>query len=132
MSAMDGFVSHYWAQGMEEGEWLVFQEAAHVRRRDDGSEEWAMEGMWPIEPGASLTIFAEDGSVLWSGTLALRRTGLFGVFGRTTLAPPGIEEARWLEWFHRVPPLKARYESPRGRPGVRGGGRGRRGLAGGR
>lgn len=112
---MDGFISTYQAQGMEADEWLVFQDAAHVRRGADGREAWAMEGMWPIEAGAALTIVAVDGAVLWSGVLAARRTGLLGL-GPPTLVPPGVEPARWLAWFHHQPPLAARYEPPAGGP----------------
>lgn len=108
-TAMNGVLSHYWAQGMEEGEWLVFHDEAHVRRDPDGRASWAMAGMWRIEPGASLTIFAPDGHVLWSGTLAWRRTGWLGLLGPRTLTPPGIDPARWLAWFHHEPPLSARY-----------------------
>ncbi len=115
---IEGLVARYSAQGMEGEAWLVFQERAHVRRGADGSEAWAMEGMHRLEAGGRLTIVAPDGGVLWSGTLAWRRAGALGLLGPYTLAPPGIEPARWEAWFDHEPPLTARYAPPRG--GARG------------
>lgn len=115
MDELRGVIATYWAQGMEEGEWLIFQEEATIRRGDDGREQWLMEGMWPLEAGGRLTIVGPDGSTWWSGTLAWRRPGLLGLVGEPTLTPPEIAEARWLAWFHHEPPLVARYTPPRPR-----------------
>jgi len=116
MDELRGVIATYWAQGMEEGECLIFQEEAAIRRGEDGAEQWLMEGMWPIEAGGGLTILGPDGSTWWSGILTWRRPGPLGLFGALTLTPPEIPEARWLAWFHHKPALAARYAPPRPRP----------------
>ncbi|MCB9703790.1 MAG: hypothetical protein H6711_17975 [Myxococcales bacterium] len=108
---LDGWIADFWEQGMEEEPWLIFQDRAFTR-----GESWEREGMHVLAPGGRLTIFEEDGAVRWSGVLRVRRLGLFGRFGRRTLAPPGIDDAAWRAWFRRRPALRARYRPPPPRP----------------
>ena len=99
-----GWISTFWEQGMEESPWLIFQ-----GRSPDGDDRWERERMRRLAAGDRLTILESEGAVLWSGTLSVRRLGLLGIIGPRTLAPAGIDEALWLSWFRRNPPLVARW-----------------------
>ncbi len=106
-----GWISTFWEQGMEETPWLVFQ-----GRSPDGEDRWERGRMRRLAAGDRLTIFDSDsdsdGATLWSGTLSARRLGLLGIIGPRTLAPAGVDEALWLSWFRRDPPLVARWRRP--------------------
>lgn len=97
---MDGWISNYWEQGMEEPARLIFQDERFTNGRS-----WSPEGMHEPLPGDELTIYSPDGDVLWQGRLKLRRKGWFG---ESTLIPPEVGEAQWRHWFHLEPPLRAR------------------------
>ena len=97
-----GLLEGYWEQGWE------------------GRIEYSLfiEGLghpFFLESGDRLTIFNEDGSVLWSGTLrfAARKPRENHnmpneIWADTKQA--GVPYAQWIEWFWRKPPLKATYE----------------------
>lgn len=76
---MDGWISTFWEQGMEEYPRLIFQDEVFT----EGSQ-WMREGMHDVAAGDELTIFTPDGEVLWQGKLKWRRQGWFG---HTTLVP---------------------------------------------
>lgn len=68
-----------------------------------------------LENGQRLTLYAEDGSVLWSGVLCFvrrrwwdRRRPPSGVWSE--VKPVGVSYARWMEWFAHQPPLRAPVE----------------------
>ena len=98
---MEGWISTYWAQGMEGEVWFIFQDERYA-----SGDQWQMEGLHQIAPGQHLTIFDAQGQVLWRGLLKLRKQGWFG---RHTLVPPEVGEERWEAWFRHSPPLRARY-----------------------
>lgn len=102
-----GWISTYWEQGMEGDFLYIFQEGP---ANADGT--WPIDKMSVIEAGGELTIVGDDGATLWSGTLAWRRLGLLGIFGRRGLTPAGIDAETWRAWFERRPPLTARYRPP--------------------
>ncbi len=69
-----------------------------------------------LENGMRLTIYAEDGTLLWSGRLRFVRRRCWDKH------PPQmriwsdkkqscVSYARWLEWFTHTPPLKATLET---------------------
>jgi hypothetical protein len=101
-----GWITTYYEQGMEGYVMYVFQEGPESA---DGT--WPIDKMFALSPGSELTIVGDDGAILWSGTLVLRRLGLFGLFGRRALIPRGIDPESWRSWFERRPPLTARYRS---------------------
>lgn len=99
---MDGWISTFWEQGMEEYPWLIFQDETFTE-----GESWLREGMHQLQAGDHLTIFAPDGDVLWQGELRPRRQGWFG---RSTLVPPEVGEGQWDSWFYLKPSLRARLK----------------------
>jgi hypothetical protein len=105
---LQGWVSEFWEQGMEEAPWLIFQD-----HRYTNGESWDRAGMHRLAPGGTLTIFADGrSSVLWSGVLRQRRLGLLGVLGPRSLTPNEVNEATWVSWFRRSPSLQADYCPP--------------------
>jgi hypothetical protein len=69
---LKGFLGTYWETGMEEPEWSIFQDANFIH----GPNDWRMEGMHQLKTGQTLTIFAADGSVAWTGVLQSKSLGL--------------------------------------------------------
>ncbi len=72
-----------------------------------------------LESGQRLTIFSEDGSILWSGILCFVKRRWWdqhnlphGIWSDEKQA--GVSYAQWMAWFVREPPLKAivEVESP--------------------
>lgn len=68
-----------------------------------------------LESGQRPTIYAEDGSVLWSGTLRFVKRRWwdqhnlpYGIWSDERQA--GVSYAQWMEWFAHKPPLKATVE----------------------
>jgi hypothetical protein len=106
---MQGYLGDYWAQGMEEPAWLIFQDERFCETPKAG---WAMEGMHQMGPGDRLTIFAPGGEVLWAGTLETRRVGFFGRLqaGAHDWHPEGMDLSSWRAFFHHDPPLRATYQ----------------------
>lgn len=107
-----GWLGEYWAQGMDEV-WSIFQDRRHARDREGG---WELAGTYRLAQGDRLTLFGEDGDVLWSGEIRGRRAGLLG---RRRLhphhpawSPAGIETARWQGWLRHDPPLNALLRRP--------------------
>lgn len=97
---MDGWISTFWEQGMEELPWLIFQDEAFTQ-----GEAWSREGMHQLRDGDQLTLFTPDGDVLWQGELRSRRQSWFG---QPTLVPPEVGPGQWKSWFSMSPPLRAR------------------------
>ena len=97
---MDGWISTFWEQGMEESAWLIFQDERFAQ-----GNQWSRQGMHQLGPGDQLTIFAPDGDVLWHGRLQWRRQGWFGP---KTWGPKEVGEKQWQHWFELSPPLRAR------------------------
>ncbi len=102
MDAWDGKIFAYWEQGMEGRIEFAFQPADSDR---------------PImlESGQHLTIYGESGEVIWSGRIDLVRRRFWD---RHDLQDPvwsykkqkGVPYKRWMAWFWRRTPLKARLE----------------------
>ena len=98
----DGKIFAYWEQGMEGRIEFAFQPVDSDR---------------PIflESGQYLTIYGENGEVIWSGHINLVRRRFWD---RHNLQEPiwsyqkqkGVPYKQWLEWFWRKPSLKARLE----------------------
>lgn len=67
---------------------------------------------FPLQNGQRLTIFDDDGKVLWSGELNFVKRGLFDwhkyVWANTK--QKGVSYAKWLNWFWTLPPLQAELE----------------------
>jgi hypothetical protein len=111
-----GWISDHYEQGMEGERWHIFQDEAYAETRTTG---WRHEGVRYFRASDRLTIFSDDGTVLWSGQLRLRR-GWLG--WRTWLLrqralphdpayhPPDVSSDTWQEWFRRRPPLAATLE----------------------
>lgn len=86
----------------------------------DGQVAYALsiEGLdhpFLLENGQRLTIYAEDGSILWSGTLRFvtrrwrdKHNLPYGIWSNVKQA--GVSYAQWMEWFLHKPPLKATVE----------------------
>jgi hypothetical protein len=67
---------------------------------------------FPLQNGQGLTIFNEDGKILWSGKLQFVKRGFFDwhryVWSDTK--QKGVSYAKWLNWFWTLPPLQAELE----------------------
>lgn len=98
-----GTLEGYWEQGWE------------------GRIEYSLfvEGMghpFFLQSGHRLTIYNDDGGVLWAGTLRFvqrknseNHTMPNGIWADTKQAD--VPYAQWIEWFWRKPPLKATLET---------------------
>lgn len=108
---MQGYLSHFWEQGMEEPPWLIFQDARYCAGPKEG---WERQGLHTLEHGGQLTIFKEDGSVLWAGTITTRREGWFSRLqaGSSQWHPEGMDLETWSAYFSHDPPLRASYRPP--------------------
>lgn len=107
-----GFLSTFWEQGMEEPPWHIFQDRAFCEGLERG---WERAGIHPLAEGSRLTIFDLDSRVLWSGEVKGRRLGWFGRLQASSCDwhPPEVPAEVWRGYFHRNPPLRAFYQSPR-------------------
>lgn len=103
-----GWISDYTAQGMEGERWHIFQDRNYSADRTHG---WQLEGMHPLQSGDHLTIFADDGRVLWAGHLAPSRRRWFShrqvLPSEPAWHPPDVAAATWLDWFQQQPALVA-------------------------
>ena len=110
---LHGWISEYTAQGMEGDVWLIFQDRAYARDREGG---WDMAGMYRLQEKDALTIFDEQGQVLWSGVIATRPSGLFNLFkrrpGHPDWSPTDVSLIDWHNWFRHQPPLEAILKRP--------------------
>ncbi len=109
---MEGYISSYWEQGWEGYSLQVFQDAAHC---DEQTGQWSFDGTYLIEEGDVLSIYSQDGSVLWEGEVRHHRDGILARWwahlrGRT----PTVSAEQWKAWFDHKPPLKARLRIPSG------------------
>jgi hypothetical protein len=75
---------------------------------------WSMEGMHLLKNGQTLTIFAPDDSVLWSGIL---KTRFQGFLNSQTIQPhqnhwhpKDVPRDTWNKWFGQKPSLKAEIQ----------------------
>lgn len=103
-----GWISDFWEQGMEGERWHVFQDIAFAQDRAHG---WRREGMYLLQTGDRLTILADDGHLLWQGTLAARRLRWFGRKVspyEPEWHPVDVSMAVWLGWFRQRPVSRAR------------------------
>ncbi len=69
----------------------------------------------PLENGQRLTIYAEDGSVLWSGILCFVKVRWWDHWKYphkiwSFEKQAGVSYTQWIAWFMRQPPLKATVE----------------------
>lgn len=98
MAIYDGELHAYWEQGWE------------------GRIEYAVaiEGQprpFFLTTGQHLTIYAEDGSVLWQGVLRFVSRGReqhslpYGIW--SDFKQQGVPYGRWIAWFVHQPPLRA-------------------------
>lgn len=102
MSHLTGHLEAYWEQGWEGRIEFFFVP-------DDGQRPL------PIQAGDHLTIFNEDGTVLWSGQIEWVRKNWWQ---RHQLdndvwswhKQKGVKYADWIGWFWHKPPLPAHYE----------------------
>jgi hypothetical protein len=109
--SMFGYLGDYWAQGMEEPAWLIFQDSRFCGSPTAG---WDTEGMHRIEPEAQMTVFRTNGSVLWQGTLGRRRGGFWSWLlpNDSDWFPEGMGPDAWHSMFHHDPPRRAAYQKP--------------------
>ncbi len=109
-----GWISDYSAQGMEGEIWQIFQDRAYAQDRAQG---WRPEGMHRLESGDRLTIFDDEGVVLWAGRLAARRRNWYShrkLFpGDPAWHPTGVAAETWQGWFQQKPALSATLERER-------------------
>lgn len=99
-----GWIADFNEQGMEAEFWLIFQPASAAASRTGG---WTREGMHILGPADVLTVWDDDGTVLFEGPLALRRAGWFGPEQLGPAAPHPFDPHTWLGWFRRRPALRA-------------------------
>lgn len=102
----EGWLGTYWAQGMEEPEWLIFQDRRFTTGRPGG---WLLEGMHRLQAGDRLEILGPQGERLWQGELRARRQGWFGNLtpSQPEWHPEEVSLEIWQGWFRRDPPLEA-------------------------
>lgn len=65
-----------------------------------------------LSSGQHLTVFDDDGAVLWSGKLHFVRRGWrdqhrLGAGIWSDCKQKGVSYAQWMDWFWRQPPLRA-------------------------
>lgn len=106
LGEMSGWICEYWAQGMEEGPLHVFQN----KNVEEGGRS---EGLHTFSEEDQLTVYAQDGKILFSGMFPFRRRsrwrqwlGLPRKAGRSDV-PPGVAPDTWQRWFRHKPPLRA-------------------------
>jgi len=102
MVAIRGELVAYWEQGWEGRITFAFQ-------ADDSTK------LYFLKNGDRLSIYAEDGTTLWSGQIHWVRRRFWdrhqldvGIW--SYLKQKGIPYGHWLDWFWRKPPLKASLE----------------------
>ena len=101
MKELHGKLEAYWEQGGE------------------GSIEFALQidgdpGPFFLESGQELTIYRDNGEILWSGTLKFVKVNRW--FDKHKLSAKiwswnkqkGVSYADWMEWFWHKPPLNAK------------------------
>jgi hypothetical protein len=69
----------------------------------------------PLQDGHLLTIYAEDGMMLWSGKIHFVKRGFFDKHKLNAdiwsdSKQKDVSYADWMDWFWRNPPLKAKLE----------------------
>jgi protein-S-isoprenylcysteine O-methyltransferase Ste14 len=66
----------------------------------------------PLQNGQLLTIFDEDGKLLWSGKIELAKRGLFDnhKYVWANSKQKGVSYGQWLTWYWTLPPLQAQLE----------------------
>ena len=106
---MQGKLEAYWEQGWEGRIAFAFQA--------DGATM-----PYFLKNGDQLTIYAEDGTAVWSGTIQwVRRrfwerhqldAGIWATHKQrgVTYGQWGVTYGQWLAWFWQKPPLKASLE----------------------
>lgn len=108
---LQGWVSTYTAMELEGVVWLVFQDARYATGRE---HDWRFEGMHQLGIGDQLTIFDNNGAVLWSGVIAPRRVGILGLRklnpDHYEWSPEGISRETWMGWLSQHPSLAATYQ----------------------
>lgn len=102
--ALRGYISTYWEQGWEGDDLLVFQDAAYIE-----GDRWSLDGMYTIQPGDRLTIYATDGRTLWSGVVPPPPTRIDRILQSLGLQAPSLP-ADWSHWFRGKEKLEAEYE----------------------
>ena len=101
MKELNGKLEAYWEQG-----W-------------DGRVEFALQidgasGPFFMESGQQLTIYQDDGEIIWSGRIHFVKVNHW--FDKHTLSAKiwswskqkGVSYAEWMDWFWRKPPLHAK------------------------
>lgn len=107
---MRGWIFPYYDQGSEGAVLWAFQDAAFAASRDAG---WNLDGLCDIRRGDKLTIFDEDGAVLWSGVIdpVTRISAWQRVTpGDGNWFPKGVTLETWRAWLWHRPPLAAELE----------------------
>lgn len=101
-----GWVSTYWAQGMEEDAWPIFQDERHTTGDPGG---WQLSGTRRLQAGDHLTLSDLDGNTLWSGLLLPSKTRWFQKVnpGSWNWHPPGVSLEKWRKWLTDSPPTRA-------------------------
>ena len=113
-TVLHGSISDYNEQGMESDFYLTFQDAAFMG--PDG--QWDREGWFILAPGDRLTIFHDDGSVLWEGEFGAKPHTLAGRIERWIHKyrmgwhPEDVPYETWIGWFRTRPHLRATLVRP--------------------
>ncbi len=102
MALLQGVLVAYWEQGWEGRIAFVFQP-------DDTQTPLFLKN------GDCLSIYAEDGSILWSGQIHWAPVRFWDRYRLKVSIwsyqkQKGVPYGRWLDWFWHKPPLKASLE----------------------
>lgn len=99
MGIVNGTLLAYYEQGWHGRIEFFFQP-------DDSTE------FFSLKSGQRLTIFDEDGKILWSGKLEFVKRGVFDwhsyVWANTK--QKSVSYVKWMDWFWMLPPLQAELE----------------------
>ncbi len=103
---IDGYLEPYWEQGMEGR--IAFMFLAD----NDLPPYGQREALIYLENGQELTIFGEDGAILWSGLINFvprRRREKHKLKAQiwSVERQEGVPYWQWMEWFWHEPRLRA-------------------------
>ncbi len=102
---MEGYIADYWEQGWEGHFWYTFQDATYI---DERTGQWDIQGMHQLAVGDYLTIYQEDGTILWDGLWPDRSPGMLARWWSRVRGLEPVCPEKMLTWFRHEPPLKAR------------------------
>ncbi len=102
MRIIEGHLEAYWEQGWEGRIAFAFQFEGNTQP-------------FFLKDGHVLTIYNEDGTILWNGAIKFVKRGWLDRHNLkadvwSNEKQKGVKYADWMDWFWRQPPLKARLE----------------------